>query len=69
MVLDRLRYRRDCIVWGCPKVSMLMYRPGQLPGRYSVINGELQAGGNSMCLCLTGVLPQKATLDSLCTLS
>ncbi len=29
---------------------------GQLPGRASVIGGELQAGGNSICLCLTGVL-------------
>ncbi len=33
-----------------------MSRPGQLPGRASVINGELQAGGNILCLCLTGVL-------------
>jgi hypothetical protein len=32
-----------------------MYRPGQLPGRSSIISGELQAGGNSICLCLTGV--------------
>jgi hypothetical protein len=32
-----------------------MYRPGQLPGRAFVISGELQAGGNSICLCLTGV--------------
>jgi hypothetical protein len=34
-----------------------MYRPGgQLPGRASVISGELQAGGNNICLCLTGEL-------------
>jgi hypothetical protein len=49
-----------------------MYRPSQLPGRVSVISGQLQARGNSICLCLTGVLlcmtPQKATLDSMCTL-
>ncbi len=34
----------------------LMYRPGQLPGRSSVVCGELQAGGNSIFLCLTGML-------------
>jgi hypothetical protein len=27
-----------------------------MAGRSSVISGELQAGGNSICLCLTGVL-------------
>ncbi len=43
-------------------LSILMYRPGLLPGRASVISGELQVGGggggggNSICLCLTGVL-------------
>jgi hypothetical protein len=26
------------------------------PGRSSVISGEMQPGGNSICLCLTGVL-------------
>ncbi len=26
-----------------------------MPGRSSFISGELQAGGNSICLCLTGV--------------
>jgi hypothetical protein len=30
-----------------------MYRLSQLPGRSSVISGELQTGGNSICLCLT----------------
>jgi hypothetical protein len=30
----------------------LWYRPGQLPSRSSVIIGELQAGGNSICLVL-----------------
>jgi hypothetical protein len=25
--------------------AILMYRPGQLPERSSIINGELQAGG------------------------
>ncbi len=30
-----------------------MYRPSQLPDRASVISGELQAGGNSIFLCLT----------------
>ncbi len=45
-----------------------MYRPGQLPGRASVISGVLQAGGTSIFLCLTGEgIPQKATLDILCT--
>jgi hypothetical protein len=29
---------------------------GQLPGKASVIRGELQAGRNSICSCLTGVL-------------
>jgi hypothetical protein len=33
-----------------------MYWPGQLLGRASLISGELQAGGNSVCLCLMGVL-------------
>jgi hypothetical protein len=27
-----------------------------IPGRSSVLSGELQAGGKSICLCLTGVL-------------
>ncbi len=27
-----------------------------MPGRSSAINGELEAGGNSISLCLTGVL-------------
>ncbi len=50
-----------------------MYQPGQLPGRSSVINGELQAGGNSICLLYlwlecSGVTPQKATMDNLRTL-
>jgi hypothetical protein len=27
-----------------------------MPGRSSVLSGELQAGGNSICLCLTRVL-------------
>jgi hypothetical protein len=43
-----------------------MYLPGQLPGRAKFISGELQAGGNSTCLCLT---PLKATIDSLRILS
>jgi hypothetical protein len=51
IVPDRLWYRTDCFVRSYP------FRPGQLPGRSSVINGELQAGGNSTRLkCLTGVL-------------
>ena len=33
----------------------VMYCPAQLPGRSSVISGELQAEGSSICLCLTGV--------------
>jgi hypothetical protein len=37
-------------------LSILMYQPGQLPGKTSVISGELQAGGNSLCLYLAGVL-------------
>jgi hypothetical protein len=43
-----------------------MYCPCQLPGRASAISGELQAGGNSICLCLTGVSynTQKATMDT-----
>ncbi len=53
MVPDRLFYRTDCDVQG---LSVLMYWPGQLPARASIISGELQAGGNSICLCLTGVL-------------
>jgi hypothetical protein len=35
-----VQYRLCC--WG---LSILMYCPGQLPGRSSVISGELQAGG------------------------
>ncbi len=37
----------------------------------SVKSGELQAGGNNICLCLSGVAltpPQKATLDRFRTL-
>ncbi len=40
----------------CYELSVLMYRPDELPGRASVISGKLQAGGNSIYLCLTGVL-------------
>ncbi len=43
MVPDRLGYSTDCFVRSC--LSIFMYRPGQLPGRTSVISGELQAGG------------------------
>ncbi len=45
-----------------------MYCPAQLPGRSSVISGELQAGGNSICLCLTGVLlwPPKRPIWTAC---
>jgi hypothetical protein len=31
-----------------------MYRAGQLPGIASIISGELQGGGNSICLCTGG---------------
>jgi hypothetical protein len=55
MVLDRLWYRTDGVVIGAVR-SYVPYRPGQLPGRAAVISGELQAGGNSICLCLTSVL-------------
>jgi hypothetical protein len=34
-----------------------MYRPDQLPGRASVLSGELQAGGNSLNLCLCSYAP------------
>ncbi len=44
MVPDRLWYRTDWVVT-CWELSILMYWPGQLPGRSSVISGELQAGG------------------------
>jgi hypothetical protein len=53
MVPDTLWYCKDCVVRGCPK-SILMYRPGQLYGRSSVISRELQAGGKIICVCLTG---------------
>ncbi len=44
LVPDRLLwYRTDCIV--TQGLSVVMYRPGQLPSRGSVISGELQAGG------------------------
>ena len=57
MVPDRLWYRTNCGTrLFCLGLSIFMYRPGQLPGRSSVISGELQAGGKSICLCLTGVL-------------
>jgi hypothetical protein len=49
MVPDRLWYRTNCgtrlFYLG---LSIFMYRPGQLPGRSSVISGQLQAGGNSI---------------------
>jgi hypothetical protein len=44
---------RLCYFRGCP---FSCTGPGQLPDRASVISGDLQAGGNSICLCLTGVL-------------
>ncbi len=34
----------------CKGLSILMYRPGQLPVSSSVISGELQAGGNGIRL-------------------
>jgi hypothetical protein len=68
MVPDRLWYctvlYRLCYLG----LSIFMYRPGQLSGRATLISGELQAGGNRKCLCLTGVVLmtlQKTTLDSV----
>ncbi len=55
MVPDMLWYHTAYIVT-CQVLSILMYWPGQLPSRASVISRELQTGGNSICLCLTGVL-------------
>jgi hypothetical protein len=53
-------YRTDCTVVPyrlcCLGLSILMYRPGQMPDRSSVTSGELQAEGNSIFLYLTGVL-------------
>ncbi len=46
---------QNVVVRDCP-MSILVYRPGLLPGRSSVISEELQAGGNSICLYLTGML-------------
>ncbi len=69
MVPDRLWYRTDCVVSG---LSVLMYRPGQLPGRASVISGELQAGGKQymfMSDWSAFMTSQKATLDRMRTLS
>ncbi len=65
------------ILWGAllEYITKLETPQSQLrlgPGRSSVISGELKAGGDSICLCLTGALlwpPQKATLDSKHTLS
>jgi hypothetical protein len=53
MVPDRLWYRTDRPVRCCP-----LSCPGSAscPAISSVISGELQARGNSICLCLTGVL-------------
>jgi hypothetical protein len=55
-----LSYRANCgtvhTVLYFKGLSILMYRPCQLPSRSSVISGELQTGGNSICLYLTGVL-------------
>jgi hypothetical protein len=51
MVLDIRWYRTDRVVRAVrSNVPGLMYRPGQLPDRASVIGGELQTGGNSICL-------------------
>ncbi len=54
MVLDRLWYRTNCVVRGCPSST----GPGQQPGRSSVINGSgsSRLGGIGICLCLTGAL-------------
>jgi hypothetical protein len=54
MVLDRL-CTVQTVVLGA---FSLMYtvQPSQLSGRSSVKSWELQAGGNSICLCFTGVL-------------
>ena len=43
----------DCVVGAVS--SHVPARPAAI-GRASVISGELRAGGNSICLCSTGVL-------------
>jgi hypothetical protein len=68
-VLKCTWYCTNCV---CVGLSVLIYRPGQLPSRASVISGEQQAGGNSICLCLTRVHlwppHPKAILNSMRTL-
>ena len=63
-------YRTDCSTVQTVLLGAVhsMYWPAQLPGRSSVISGELQAGGNSICLCLTGVLlwPPKRPIWTAC---
>jgi hypothetical protein len=49
-----------CVVSSC--------QLSQQRDRASVLDGELQAVGNSVCVCLTPS-PQEATLDSFYTLS
>jgi hypothetical protein len=69
MVPDRLWYHTDRVIRSClfSYTSPAM----QLPGRSSVICGELQDGRNSICMFDWSALmiPQKATLDSMRTLS
>ncbi len=50
-------------------VPILMYRHGQLSDRSSIISGELLAGGNMFTIDWSAPEGQKATLDSLRTLS
>jgi hypothetical protein len=52
-------YGTDCA--GCP---FSCTGPASCPGRSSVISGELQARGNSICLCSYAPPPPRRPLDT-----
>ncbi len=62
LVPDRLCYSTDCVVRGCPFYVL------PWPAARQIFSGKLQAGGNSICLCLTGVLlwPPKRPIWTAC---
>jgi hypothetical protein len=57
---ERLWYCSDCVVRGCPFSCTLYSVQAQQAAKqsfsYTFIDGEMQAGRNSICFCLTGVL-------------
>ena len=69
--LEAENYVPDRLLCCMPSAAQPVIKSKYRAGRSSFISGELKSVEYSIYLCLTGELlwpPQKATLDSLCTL-